>query len=74
MDVCTAPVAKQVKKKSAKEILAEKEAEKKRVQEELRLKLESSNRTPEEIAAEKARIRKEQEDADFEFAKDTFCM
>ncbi|XP_055337434.1 eukaryotic translation initiation factor 3 subunit J-like [Paramacrobiotus metropolitanus] len=62
-----------IKKKSLKEKIAEKDADKQRQAEMARLKLEEvMNRTPQEIAAEKARIRKEQEDSDFDLAKDTF--
>ncbi|GAV05423.1 hypothetical protein RvY_15560 [Ramazzottius varieornatus] len=61
------------KKKSAKEMAAEKEAQKKQEQEALRRQAEAAaNMTPEEAAAEKRRIQKEQEDADFALGADTF--
>lgn len=67
-----APAVKSTKKKSAKEKAEEREVEKKREQEMIRLQLAATNRTAEEIAAEKARIQKEQEDSDFAMARDTF--
>ena len=61
------------KKRSAKEVAAEKEALKKQEQEEMRRQVEAlANMTPEEAAAEKRRIQKEQEDQDFALGADTF--
>ena len=61
------------KKKSAKQIAAEKEEAKKREQEGIRQQLQNAKpKTAEEIAEEKRRLLKAQEDSDFAMGADAF--
>ncbi|UYV67316.1 hypothetical protein LAZ67_5000210, partial [Cordylochernes scorpioides] len=65
----------QPKKKNLKQILAEKEEQKRREDEERRKEEEARKlMTPEEQMAEKLRLRKLQEESDFEMARETFGL